>query len=67
MFVQWDTVAQIREDNRNENDDKHYNQTVDIPQLSVVTVPLGSSVAAGGVLLLVPEPGMVVSLGSHTL
>ena len=60
-------VAQIREDNRNENDDKHYNQTVDIPQLGVVTVPLGSSVAAGGVLLLAPEPGMVVSLGSHTL
>ena len=60
-------VAQNQEDIRDKNNDGHDDQGVDIPQLSVVDVLLVSSIVAGGVPLLLPEPGVVVSLGSHTL
>ena len=60
-------AVQIREDIRDKNNDGHNDQGVDIPQLSVVDLHLVSSVVAGGVLLLLPEPGMVVGLGSHTV
>ena len=60
-------VAQIQEDIRDKNNDGHDDQGVDIPQLSVVDVLLVSSIVAGGVPLLHPGSGVVVSLGSHTL
>ena len=60
-------VAQIQEDIRDKNNDGHDDQGVDIPQLSVVGVLLVSSIVAGGVPLLHPGSGVVVSPGSHTL
>ena len=60
-------VAQIQEDIRDGHDDGHNHQSVDIPQLCVVTVLLVPSIVAGGVPLLHPGSGVVVGLGSHTL
>ena len=60
-------VAQIQEDIRDRHNDGHNHQSVDVPQLCVVTVLLAPSIVAGGVPLLHPGSGVVVGLGSHTL